>query len=148
MLVWFIWLLTCFTLAFILYGTLWASSILGNNLHSHVMDVWGYNILSYFLTHFLLLFFFWEPCNLNFFAFNVIPEVSETVFISFIFYFFLFLSVPLISTILYSSSHIRSLHQLFCYCFPLGHFLFQFLCCSFLISFPLFLLSPCVRKIK
>ena len=50
---------------------------------SHVREVFDYNLFKYFLSPFLLLFLFLDPCNLNVGAFNIVPEVSETVFISF-----------------------------------------------------------------
>ena len=50
---------------------------------SHVREVINYNLFKYFLSPFLFLFFFYEPYNLNVGTFNVVPEVSETVLISF-----------------------------------------------------------------
>ena len=46
---------------------------------SHSREVFNYNLFKYFLSPFLFLFFFWDPYNSNVGAFNVVPEVSETV---------------------------------------------------------------------
>ena len=54
---------------------------------SHVREVFGYNIFKYVLRPFLFLFSFWDPYNANVGVFNVVPEVSETVLISFLFFF-------------------------------------------------------------
>ena len=50
-----------------------------NYFLSHIMEVFNYNLFKYFLSAFLFLFFFWDPYNSNVGAFNVVPEVSETV---------------------------------------------------------------------
>ena len=50
---------------------------------SHVKEVFNYNLFKYFLSPFLLPFFFWDPYNSNVGTFNVDPEVSETVLNSF-----------------------------------------------------------------
>ena len=54
---------------------------------------------------FLFVFFFWDSYDLNVWAFNIVPEVSEVVLISFNVFF---LSVSFISTILSSTSFILS----------------------------------------
>ena len=43
---------------------------------------------QYFLMAFLFVFFFWDSYDSNFGAFNIVPEVSEVVFISFNYLFF------------------------------------------------------------
>ena len=58
---------------------------------SIVREVFNYNLFKYFLRHFLFLFFFWDPYNSNVDAFNVVPEVSETVLNSFHSFFFILL---------------------------------------------------------
>ena len=63
-------------------------------------------ISSIFLMPFLFIFFFWDTYDLNVGAFNIAPEVSEVVLISFLSSFFL--SASFISTILSSTSHILS----------------------------------------
>ena len=70
---------------------------------SHIREVFYYNLFKYLLSPFLFLFFFWAPYNSNVGAFNVVPEVSETVSIIFIL-FSLFCSAVVISTILSSRS--------------------------------------------
>ena len=60
----------------------------GNYFLSHVREVFHYNLFKYFLRPFLFLFFFWNPYNSNFGAFNVVPEASEIVLNSFHSFFF------------------------------------------------------------
>ena len=64
---------------------------LTNYLLSHIREVFNYNLFKYFLNPFLSLFFFWDPYNSNVVAFNVVPEVSETVLNSFHSFFFFLL---------------------------------------------------------
>lgn len=71
-----------FLCGFILYETLWASWIWVLIYFSFVREVFNYNLLKYFLMLFLSLFF-WDVYNSNIGALNIVPEVSETVFISF-----------------------------------------------------------------
>ena len=52
----------------------------------HFREVFNY-CLKYFLMHFLFVFF-WDSCDSNFGAFNIVPEVSEIVLISFTLFFF------------------------------------------------------------
>ena len=78
-----------FLLEFILYGTLCASWIFDFFL-SHIREGLNYNLFKYFLSPFLFLFFFWDPYNSNVGAFNVVPEVCESVLNS-LFSFFLIL---------------------------------------------------------
>ena len=71
-----------FFLGFILYGTLCASWAFDYFL-SHIREVFNYNLFKYFLSPFLFLFFFCDAYNSNVGAFNVVPEVSDTVLNSF-----------------------------------------------------------------
>ena len=73
----------------------------------HVGEIFNYNLFQNFLTPFLFPFFFWDPYNSNIGAFDIIPEVSETILRSFTL-FTLFCSLEVISTILSSSSLIHS----------------------------------------
>ena len=58
---------------------------------SHIREVFNYNLFKYSLRHFLFLFLFGDPYNLNVGVFNVVPEVSETVLNSFNSLFFFLL---------------------------------------------------------
>ena len=53
----------------------------------HFRDVFNYYLPKYFLMDFLFIFFFWDSCDLNVGAFNIVPEVSEVVLISFILFY-------------------------------------------------------------
>ena len=55
---------------------------------SHFREVFNYYLLKYFLTTFLFDLFFWYSYDSNVWAFNVVPEVSEVVLISFNSFFF------------------------------------------------------------
>ena len=48
-----------------------------------VAIVFNYYLLKYFLMVFLFFFFFWDAYDSNVRAFNIVPEVSEVVLISF-----------------------------------------------------------------
>jgi len=63
----------------------------GGYFLSHFRDVFDYYLLKYFLTAFLFVFFFWDSYDLNVGAFNIVPEVSEVVLISFNSFFFFLL---------------------------------------------------------
>ena len=78
---------------------------LGDYFLPHVRDVFKYYLLEYFVMAFLFVFFFWDCYDSNVGVFDIIPEVSELVLISFN-YFCLFASF--ISTILSSPSLILS----------------------------------------
>ena len=81
---------------------------LGDYFFPHFREVFNYYLLKYFLMVFLLVFFFWDSYDLNVGAFNIIPEVSEVVLISFNYFFSFLLSASFISTILFSTSLIIS----------------------------------------
>ena len=82
-----------FCLGFILFVTLWfywtwviiSSPILGK--------VFNYYLLKYFLMVFLFIFVFWDSYDSNVGTFNIVPEISKVVFISFNYFFHLFLLV-------------------------------------------------------
>ena len=121
---------------FILYGTFWASwtwvaisfPMLGN--FSTIIP----QIFSHTLSFSLLL---WDPYKSNVGAFKVVPEVSETVLISFHSFFFILFCFS------YFHHSVFQLSQLFCYWFLLGCFKFHLLCCSLLIACSLVPLGPC-----
>ena len=73
----------------------------------HVGEIFNYNLFKNFRIPFLFLVFSWDPYNLNVGVFDIVPEVSETILSLFIL-FTLFCSSEVISTILSSSSLIRS----------------------------------------
>ena len=70
----------------------------------HNRGVFSYYLFEYFLTPFLFVFF-WNTYDLSVETFNIVPEVSDVVLISFISFF---LSAPVIFTILFSASFILS----------------------------------------
>ena len=74
---------------------------LGGYFLPHFRDVFSYYLLKYFLTPFLFVVFFWDTYDSNVGVFNIVPEVSEIVLISFHSFF---LSASFISTILSSTS--------------------------------------------
>src|SRR5574341_1068016 len=61
---------------------------LGDYFLPHFRDVFNYYLLKYFLMVFLFVFFFWDSYDSNVGAFNIVPEVSEIVLISFNSFFF------------------------------------------------------------
>ena len=85
---------------------------LGSYFLSHVREVFDYNLFKYRLRSFLSLFSFSDPYNVNVGVFNVVPEVSWAVFISFhSFFFILFCG----SDFHHSVFQVTFLPQLFCY---------------------------------
>ena len=74
---------------------------LGGYLLPHFREVFEYYLLKYFLVAFLFVYFFWDSYDSNVGEFDIAPEVSEVVLISFNSFFF---SFSFISTIL-SSVH-------------------------------------------
>ena len=77
---------------------------LGDDFLPHLRQVFHYYLLKYFLMAFLFVFF-WDSYDSNIGTFNIVPEVSEVVLISF---YSFFLSSSFISTILSSTSLILS----------------------------------------
>ena len=57
----------------------------------HVGEIFNYNLFKNFLIPFLFLFFFWDPYNSNVGAFDIVPEVSETILSSFHSFYFILL---------------------------------------------------------
>ena len=144
MLVW----LMCFGMflfAFILYGTLSFLDLSGC-FFSHVRAVFDYNFLKCFLIYFLLVFFFWDTYNSIFSAIGAVPEVSETLLISFYSFFFTLLS-SVISTILSSGSFIQSSASVILLFISSSVFFISVIvssqCHSLLIVYSLILLDPC-----
>ena len=56
---------------------------LGGYFFPHFREFFNYYLLKYFLMPFLFVFFFWDIYDSNVGAFNIVPEVSEVVLISF-----------------------------------------------------------------
>ena len=73
--------LAIFLHGFILYGTLCLLDLI-DYFFIHVGKIFNYNLFKNFLLTFLFLFFFWDPYNSSVGAFNVVPEISETIFSS------------------------------------------------------------------
>ena len=71
-----------FCLGFILFGTLGFLD-LGDYFLPHFREVFNYYLLKYFLMVFSFVFFFWDSYDSYVGAFNIVPEVSEIVLISF-----------------------------------------------------------------
>ena len=65
---------------------------LGDYFLPHFRQVFNYYVLKYFLMVFLFVFFFWDSYDSNVGAFNIVPEVSEVVLISFL--YLLSISLP------------------------------------------------------
>ena len=78
-----------FPLGFILYGTLWTSWTWVIISFPNFRENFNYYFLKYFLLPFPFVFFFWDSYDSNGGVFNIVPEVSEAVLISF--YSFLFI---------------------------------------------------------
>ena len=92
------------------WDSLWFLNLV-DYLLSRVWEVFSSHLFKYFLRSFLSLFSFWDPYNGNVGAFNVVEEVSQAVFISFL--FSVFCSVAVISTILSSMSFMCSSASVF-----------------------------------
>ena len=69
-----------FHLGFTLFGTLGFLD-LGGYFLLHFREVFSYYHLKYFLMAFLFVFFFWDSCDSNVGAFDIVSDVSEVVFI-------------------------------------------------------------------
>ena len=113
---------------------------LGGYFLPHFREVFNYYLLRYFLMSFLFVFFFWDSYDLNVVAFNIVPEISGVVLISFNSFF---LSASFISTILSSASLILSSASVILLLVPSRVLLILILHCSLLIDSSLFLLGLC-----
>ena len=71
-----------FLLGFILYGTLCLLDLIDYFLF-HTGEIFNYNLFKNFLMPFFFLFLFWDPYNSNIGAFDIVPEVSDTILSSF-----------------------------------------------------------------
>ena len=61
---------------------------LGDYFLPHFREIFNYYLLKYFLMVFLLVFLFWDSYDLNVGVFDIVPEVSEVVLLSFHSFFF------------------------------------------------------------
>ena len=102
-LIWLICVLGYFTLSLSCLE-LSGFSGLGGYFLPPFREVFNYYLLKYFILAFLFVFF-WDSYDSNVGVFNIVPEISEVVLISFDSFF---LSGPFISTILSSTSFIPS----------------------------------------
>ena len=81
--------LECFSLDYPLWDTLCLLDLI-NYFLFHVGEILNYNIFKNFLIPFLFPFFS-DPYNSNVGAFDIVPEVSETVLSSFNSFYFILL---------------------------------------------------------
>ena len=88
-----------FCLGFILFRTLWVSW----TWMAISFPILNYYLLKYFLMPFLFVFF-WDSYDSNVGTFNIVPEVSEIVLISFNSFFF-FSSLIHLSLLYYPLPH-------------------------------------------
>ena len=113
--------LEMFHLGFILFGTLGFLDLDGYFL-PHFREVFKYYLLKYFLMDFLFVFFFWDSCDSNIGAFDIVPEVSEVFLISFNSFFF-FSSLLHLFPPFYLPPHLSYLLPQLFYCwFPPEYF--------------------------
>ena len=85
---------------------------LGDYFLPHFREVFNYYLLKYFLMVFLFVFFFWDSYDSNVGVFNIVPEVSEIVLISFNSFFFF----PLCFIYFYHSIFYLT-YPIFCLCY-------------------------------
>ena len=94
----------------VLFGTLGFLE-LGSYFLPHFKEVFSYYLLTYFLMAFLFVFFFWDSYDLKVGAFDIVPEVSEVVLISFnSFLFFPLCFIYFYHSIFYLTNPIFYLH--------------------------------------
>ena len=81
---------------------------LGDYFLSHFREAFNYYLLKYFLMVFLFVFFFWDSYDSNVGVFNIVPEVSQIVLISFNSFLFFSSLIHLFLPFLSSTSLILS----------------------------------------
>ena len=118
---------------------------MGGYFLPHFREVFNYYLLKYFLMAFLFVLFFWDFYDLNVGEFNIVPEVSEVVLISFHSFFFFFI-FP-VCFIYFHHSIFYFTNPIFCLLILLfvasKVFLISFIAYSLYIDSFLFLLGPC-----
>ena len=82
--------LSVFLLRFALYGTLCLLALIDYFL-LHAGEIFNYNLFKIFLIPFLFLFFYWDTYNSNVNAFDIVPDISETILSSFHSFYFILL---------------------------------------------------------
>ena len=129
-----------FHLGFILFGTLCFLD-LGDYFLHHFREVFNYYLLKYFLMAFLFVFFFWDSYDSNVGAFDVVPEASEVVLISFNSFFFF----PL-CFIYFHHTIFHLTYPIFCFTYSTVESLqsaFDLIYCIMCYWLALFFLGPC-----
>jgi len=106
--------LEVYHLQFILFETLGFLG-LGGYFLPHFREVFNYYLLKYFLMPFLFVLFFWDSYDSIVGAFDIVPEVSEVVLISFN-SFFLFSSLINLFSPFYLPHHSSYLLPQLFYC--------------------------------
>ena len=118
---------------------------MGGYFLPHLMEVFNYYLLKYFLMAFLFAFFFWDSYDSNVGAFNIVPEVSEVVLISFHF-FFLFYSLLHLFLPFYLPPHLSYLLPQLFYCWSLqSAFDLSYCIIHYWLTLFLFLLGRCLN---
>ena len=108
---------------------------LGDYFLPHFREVFNYYLFKYFLMVFLFVFFLWDSYDSNVGAFNIVPEFSEIVLISFNLFFFFFSLIHLFLPF-YLLPHLSYLLPPLFYCwFPPECFLSHLLHYSLYIDF-------------
>ena len=116
---------------------------LGGYFLPHFREMFKYYLFKYFLMPFLFVFLFWDSYDSNIGAFNIAPEVSEIVLISFNSFFFF----PLCFTYFHPSIFYLT-YPIFCLSFSTVGSLqsvFYLIYCiiRYILTLFLFLLGPC-----
>ena len=78
LLVWLVCALVCFSWVFPVWDSLCLVNLI-DYFFFHAGEILNYNLFKHFLTPFLFLFFFCDAYNSNVGAFDIFPEVSETI---------------------------------------------------------------------
>ena len=114
---------------------------LGGYFLPHFREVFNYYLLKYFHMAFLFVLFFWDSYDSNVGAFDIVPEVSEVVLISFN-SFFPFSSLLQLLPPFYLSPHL-SATSVILLLVPSRVFLISFIALFIIYGLFLFLLGPC-----
>ena len=112
---------------------------LGSYFLPHCRDVFNCFLLMYFLMVFLFVFFFWDSYESNVGAFNIVPEVSVVVLMSFNSFLSSLCFIYFYHSIFYLT------YPIFCLCYSTVCFLQSVFYCiiNYILTLFLFLLGPC-----